>query len=111
MDLAKKIDDIKEQWDKFNMMKPKRPLGATTVAAFAVASLCDNPQCANLLIVYPDKDDILFADLKVRVMKHYWAYVRRSQTPEPSRGHALAVQYLGGAFVMALGSPGQPLLY
>lgn len=61
-------------------------------------------------VLHPDMDDITFADLKVLVMKYYYAYVKHSHVPEPPRGHALAVQYRGDAFDMALVLPGQPLL-
>lgn len=82
-DLTKAVDDIKEQWDCYNMMRPPTPLDTAIVTVFAVMALCDNLMYAYLLILHPDMDDIVFASMKVLVMKYCCTYVKYSQSPEP----------------------------
>lgn len=65
IDPTKVFDDIKEQRDRYNRMKPKKTLDTTAVAAFAVSTLCDNPLYVNVLKFHPNKADITSADLKV----------------------------------------------
>lgn len=83
-------------------MKPKKSLNNTTVVAFALMALCDNPIHGNLLILHLDMDDITFACMKVIGMKYYYTYVKHSHVLEPPRGHAMVVEDLGKAFNMAL---------
>lgn len=82
-DPTKTADHIRENWDCYNRVKRKRPLDTTTVAAFTVTALCDDPLYANLLILHPDMDDVIFADLKVIVMNFYWAYIKQRKSLYP----------------------------
>lgn len=49
---------------------------------------------------------VTLADLKITIMHYFWDHIKHSRTPEPSRGHALAVHVLVGVFETTLVLPG-----
>lgn len=94
MDSSKMLDDIQEGWDRYSSMRPKTYLDASTVAAFAVTSLCHNPWYETIMILYPDMADVALASLKVAAVQYYWDHVKHSRTPQSPRRRALDMTVL-----------------